>query len=55
MVHSPEYLNDDRQEKVYIMAAGGLDDIFKIINKKYPLIKNVAILHEDTIGIANEK
>tara|TARA_B110000495_G_C22665539_1_gene393666 strand:- start:272 stop:376 length:105 start_codon:yes stop_codon:yes gene_type:complete len=32
MIHGPEYLKNDRPEKVFIMGAGFLDEIFKKIN-----------------------
>ena len=51
MIHGPEYLDADRPETTLIMAAGFSDEIFKIINKKYPFIKNVAILREDKIEL----
>jgi 2-polyprenyl-3-methyl-5-hydroxy-6-metoxy-1,4-benzoquinol methylase len=51
MINSPEYLMTDKPETALIMAAGFSDEIFKIITKNYPFIKNIAILREDKVEI----
>jgi|TARA_B110000914_G_scaffold211369_1_gene211389 hypothetical protein len=51
-MHKLKLSENDRPETILIMAAEFSDGIFKIINKKYPLIKNIVIFREDTIEIA---
>jgi len=51
MIHDPEYIRTDKPETVLIMAAGFSDEILKIINNKYPFVKNIAILREDKVEI----
>ena len=41
----------DRPEAVVVMAAGFSDEIIRIIAKKYPFIKSIAVLRGDRLEI----
>jgi len=51
LVTSPETLLIDPPEAVVVMAAGYSSEVVRSLLAKYPLVRNVAILREDTLEV----
>ena len=50
-IESPEQLENSIPDALIIIAAGYSDEVKRIISKKYPFIKNIAIIREDHLEI----
>ena len=51
LINDPNYMLKDKPEAIVVMAAGFSDEIIRIIDIKYPFIKNIAVLREDSLEI----
>ena len=51
LIVSPDTILTDAPMAIIIMAAGYSHEVARIIEGKYPLVKNIAILKEDHLEI----
>ena len=51
LINDPNYMLKDKPEAIVVMAAGFSDEIIRTIDIKYPFIKNIAVLREDSLEI----